>query len=482
MARRLFCLGLFGLLLWATPSGVLAAPAMSAMGQSAGPPQEIIHVVQPGETLFRIAERYGSSVEAVAHANGLTDPTKIYVGQQLTIPGMTSGLAYGRLASYVVQPGDSLAWIARRYATTWQELAAVNEFVSPSVLRAGRVLRVPARDWEGGPSGGLHIAGEGDTLHRIALRYDVSLWALIGANEGQHPGLIYPGMPLLVPGNGAGRLPSPFETAAVESLPAEPGESLVFVVRMRDDASLSGELFERRIRFAELNDVYYGLAGVHVFAEPGLYEATLRAETADGGVTEIAVDVVVEAGSYGYERIEAPPSLLDPAVVAAEKERLDALRPTFTTERAWTGIFEPPCPGTISSYFGTRRAYNEGPYTSYHGGVDLRGATGTPVRAPAAGRVMLTDTFAVRGGALVLDHGWGVLTGYWHLSSIEVEVGEMVEQGKVVARVGNTGLSTGSHLHWEMWVGGVNVNPLQWLDAFYPWPEPGEGLDHGELP
>jgi len=221
---------------------------------------------------------------------------------------------------------------------------------------------------------------------------------------------------------------------------------------------------------------------VHVFTEPGLYEATLRAETPVGGVTEIRVDVVVETGSYGYERIEASPSLLDPALVAVEKARLDALRPTFTGERAWLGLFEPPCPGTISSYFGTRRAYNDGPYTSYHSGVDLRGATGTPVRAPAAGRVVLTDTFAVRGGALVLDHGWGVLTGYWHLSSIEVEVGEMVEQGAVIARVGNTGLSTGSHLHWEMWVGGVNVNPMQWLESFYPWPEPGNGPDHGELP
>ena len=93
MVKKLFCLGLFVLLLWATPSGVLAAPAMSMMGQSAGPPQAIIHVVQPGETLFRIAERYGSSVEALAHANELTDPTKIYVGQKLTITGITRGPA-----------------------------------------------------------------------------------------------------------------------------------------------------------------------------------------------------------------------------------------------------------------------------------------------------------------------------------------------------------------------------------------------------
>ena len=143
----------------------------------------------------------------------------------------------------------------------------------------------------------------------------------------------------------------------------------------------------------------------------------------------------------------------------------------------WAGVFEPPCGGTISSYFGTRRAYNEGPYTSYHGGVDLRGATGTPVYAPASGTVVLADELVVRGDALMLDHGWGVLTGYWHLSTIEVEVGQHVEEGELIGRIGNTGLSTGSHLHWEMWIGGVNVNPMQWLEPFYSWPERRSGQE-----
>jgi len=482
MTRKLVRLALLNLLLWSTPRSVLAARQSLPRGQAAGPPQETIHVVQQGETLFRIAERYGSSIEALAHANGLTDPTKIYAGQQLKIPGVDSESTTVRLTSYVVQPGDSLSWIAKRHATTWDELAAVNELISPGVLQDGRVIRVPASDWEEGLPGGLHVARDAETLHRIALRYDVTPWALMAANEWRYPGLIYAGMPLLVPGKGVDRLPGPFQTVDVQSLPAKPGDSLVIAVRMEESGTLTGTVFERPIRFVELNGMYYGLVGAHVFTEPGLYQAKLAAETSDGDVTEITVDVVVEAGGYGYERIPAAPSLLDPEIVAAEKARLDALRPTFTTDRAWTGVFAPPCPGTISSYFGTRRAYNDGPYTSYHGGVDLRGATGTPVRAPAGGKVVLKDTFAVRGHALVLDHGWGVLTGYWHLSSIEVEVGQKVEQGEVVARVGNTGLSTGSHLHWEMWVGGVNVNPMQWLESFYPWSEIDNEPGHGELP
>jgi murein DD-endopeptidase MepM/ murein hydrolase activator NlpD len=85
--------------------------------------------------------------------------------------------------------------------------------------------------------------------------------------------------------------------------------------------------------------------------------------------------------------------------------------------------------------------------------------------------VVLAEPLALWGNALVIDHGWGVLTGYAHLSAIEVEVGQQVARGELIAKVGNTGLSTGSHLHWEMWVGGTSINALQWLEESFPWPE-----------
>ena len=84
---------------------------------------------------------------------------------------------------------------------------------------------------------------------------------------------------------------------------------------------------------------------------------------------------------------------------------------------------------------------------------------------------MLAEQLTLWGNAVLIDHGWGVLTGYAHLSAIEVQAGQQVEQGELIAKVGNTGLSTGSHLHLEMWVGGTSVNGLQWMETFYPWPE-----------
>ncbi|MGD2103502.1 MAG: M23 family metallopeptidase, partial [Anaerolineae bacterium] len=285
----------------------------------------------------------------------------------------------------------------------------------------------------------------------------------------------FSGGTLLIPGDEEERLPSPFESVEVHPLPVHQGDSLVIVARLEDAVTLTGTLFERTLQFAEENGVYYGLAGVRVFTDPGLYAVILEATDGDGQTTQVAASVVVEAGQFGYERIAASPSLLDPAVLAAERERLDAIRPTFTDERRWSGPLHRPCGGTVSSYFGTHRAYNDGPYTSYHGGVDLRGSTGTPVFAPAGGTVVLTDELTVRGNAVILDHGWGVLSGFWHLSARELELGQQVEQGDPIGRIGSTGLSTGAHLHWEMWVGGVNVDPLQWLSPFYTWPTWAEG-------
>ena len=91
-----------------------------------------------------------------------------------------------------------------------------------------------------------------------------------------------------------------------------------------------------------------------------------------------------------------------------------------------------------------------------------------PVLASQAGRVALTDPLTVRGNTLVIDHGHGIYTLYAHLSEILVSPDAQVEAGQQVARVGTTGLSTGPHLHWEVWVGGANVDPFNWTKLDLP--------------
>ncbi|MGD1995468.1 MAG: LysM peptidoglycan-binding domain-containing M23 family metallopeptidase [Anaerolineae bacterium] len=434
--------------------------------QSGGPLQPLVHVVQRGETLFSIARRYGTTVEAIAHANGIPDPRQIYVGQRLLIP---SGIEPSDTwSTHIVQPGETLSAIATQYALPWRTLAMANRLVNPNLLYAGQVLDLP-----GGASraGALHAVQPGETLTAIAYHHGLSLWELIEANHIANPSLILPGQWLLVPGEQPAWMPLPFTSVDLSPLPARQGQTVFVTVQAAEPVTLTGELFDRPLTFVEENDAYHAVVGIHAFTEPGLYELRLTAIDSEGQPVTISMGMVVEEGGYSYERIDIPrdrTNLLDPDLVAAERERIDEVRTIVSAVRRWQGPFRQPVEAAISSRFGTRRSYNGGPYSSYHAGVDFNAGRGTPVRAPASGAVVLAESLAVRGNAIVLDHGWGVLTGYWHLSSIEVAVGQEVQTGEVIGRVGSTGLSTGAHLHWEVWAGGISVDGLQWLSSAPP--------------
>jgi len=478
--RKVFVALTIVLLVWSS-----AAPAWAQAGDPPSQGSTSVHIVQRGETLFSIARRYGLTPEAIAHANGIPDPRQIYVGQRLFIPGGQEDTSATPLTPHIVQAGDTLVSIARRYHTSWQTLVQINSLLAPNVVHAGQIIQVPAAVSIAGEEtsaqlptegGAVYIVRPDDTLLHIALRHDVSPWTLAATSRVGNPALLYPGQELLIPGDGPGPLPAPFVAVEAQPLPVAQGSTLVVAVRTTEPVALEGGVFGQGLHFAEEEHVYYGLAGVHVFTEPGLYELELTAVDGQGERTRITTGVLVEAGRFSYERIDVPASrtgLLDPSTYARDRERFDAVRSTFTAERFWTAPFQRPCGGSISAYFGSHRSYNGGPYTSYHSGVDFRAPQGTPVHAAAGGTVVLAEPTGLWGNAIVIDHGWGVLTGYGHLSAIDVQVGQQVRQGDSIGKVGNTGLSTGSHLHWEMWVGGNSVNGLEWLETAYPWPDPG---------
>jgi murein DD-endopeptidase MepM/ murein hydrolase activator NlpD len=468
---------------------LLATASVTLVQAQAGePPTTSEHIVQRGETLLFIAQKYGTTVDAITHTNGIADPRRIYVGQHLIIPDRGEAGTM-ELVPYVIQAGDTVSSIARRYGITWQTLVHVNSLLSPNSIYPGLIIQVPRVIPTGEETiafpqtarGAICVIHPNDTLSRIGLRYDASPWMLIANNHLANPAAAYQGQELVVPGDGPGLLPVPFASIEIQPLPVTQGTTMIVAVYTTEPVKLQGRLFDQDVHFAEEKGVHYGMAGVHVFTEPGFYEMTLTAWDSAGRNTVLTTEVVVSAGSFGYERIDLPAdrvNLLDPITIAAERERLDSIRYTFIPDRQWKAPFQRPCPGAITAYFGTHRAYAAGPYTSYHSGVDFRAPTGTPVHAAAAGTVVLAEPLTVRGNVVFVDHGWGVLTGYWHLSSIDVQVGQRVEQGEVIARVGNTGLSTGAHLHWEVWVGGVSVDGLQWLDESFPWPG-SEGLATG---
>ncbi len=440
----------------------------SAAAQSGGPDQPLVHIVQRGETLFSIAQHYGTTVDALTHANGIPDPRNIYVGQRLTIANGSVPPALWMV--HFVRPGETLAAVATQYGVNWETMAQANRLLNPQLLSSGQVLQVPVDEEPTG--GGLHAVQPGETLLGIAFRYQVSLQELMAANGIADAALLLPGQWLLIPGQRPAWMPLPFEEIDLTPLPVQQGETLWVMVRTVEPVTLSGQLFDRSLQFVEENGAYYALVGVHALTDPGLYELTLSVANGGGEQAAVSIGVPVGDGGYSYERIDVPPSrtnLLDPELVVAEQQRLAQVQTIFTSQRRWDGPFWRPVEAAISSYYGTRRSYSGGPYNSFHAGLDFNAGGGTAVLAPADGTVVLAEPLAVRGNAVIVDHGWGLMTGYWHLAEIGVAVGQEVRRGDVLGRVGNTGLSTGAHLHWEFIVNGVSVDGLQWLDSAYPW-------------
>lgn len=152
----------------------------------------------------------------------------------------------------------------------------------------------------------------------------------------------------------------------------------------------------------------------------------------------------------------------------ADDEAIEKALEPFEPRQLWSGNFSLPVDAPQSTGFGEKRVYNGGVKRSYHKGLDLAGWEGQEVRAPADGVVLHTAQGVVNGNTIVLGHGLGLGTSYFHLSSIEVEPGESVRKGQVIGRVGGTG-GFAPHLHWEVRVQTVPVEPHALLQLPADW-------------
>ncbi len=386
--------------------------------------------------------------------------------------------------TYVVQRGDSLSLIARRYDTTVRAVAELNDVANPNLIFVGQRLLIPSTgDSPPPPSTQIHIVQPGETVIRIAARYGVTTSAIVEANYLANPSLIFAGQRLVIPGSAAPcctsrysastPLPSPFAAVELAPLPVIQGQTLAIKVQTDVPVSLAGSLNDGPLTFVREGSSYWALVGIGAIAPIGPYVLELTATDGTGKTTRASQLVQVVAGDFVTEQIilsSETSKLLDPALIRAENERLSQVFATFTRQQWWEGPFRVPLQGPlrVTSAFGTRRSYSGGPPTSYHGGIDYGAETGTPVLAAGRGRVVLAEELTVRGKAVIIDHGLGVYSSYYHLAEITVEAEQKVERGNPIGKVGSTGLSTGSHLHWGIRVGGVCVDPLQWTRQAFP--------------
>jgi len=248
-------------------------------------------------------------------------------------------------------------------------------------------------------------------------------------------------------------------TAAVVPGTARPGD--VVLVSVGEAATPpSGTVAGRPLRFWQAGEQrWLAVAPLPTETPPGPAAVEV---TADG--LPLAPPLELVPPGFASTTLSVPPKFLEPPLEARRRMALDQA----ALKKAYDQPFVPPrlsgplaVPRDVepSSRFGDQRVYN-GKTEGVHYGLDLPGATGDPVGAAGDGEVVLARDCYMSGQTVLLWHGAGVFTAYFHLSRMEVKVGDRVGPGQRLGRVGSTGRSTGPHLHWGVKVDGLWVDPL----------------------
>jgi len=220
----------------------------------------------------------------------------------------------------------------------------------------------------------------------------------------------------------------------------------------------------QRVLVSRVGDAWQAVVGLPLALKPGEHElAVLEGEKAERAVR-------FEVGAHDYEtehltlanRRQVDPEPDDLKRIAREHERLVRAFSTFSDFEPEDLAFDLPSAGRVSGGFGLRRFFNNEPRLP-HSGLDIAAPEGTPITAPAAGRVLETGDFFFNGLTVILDHGQGVVTMYNHLSKIDVAKGARVARGERIGAVGKTGRVTGPHLHWSVSLNNARVDPALFL-------------------
>jgi len=240
---------------------------------------------------------------------------------------------------------------------------------------------------------------------------------------------------------------------------------LVQVFALKDMKSISGSIFDKDIIFFKQKDHFRGIIGVPVNAAPGNYKLRLNMKYEDGA--ERVHDKYVRVGKGKFDKVSywlkpqkkklLAPDLINDEWAVIQKELIKE-----TPKKLWKGSFRIPAVGTTSMRYGAWQVIN-GVARGQHMGWDIAGAEYYRVRAANNGQVVIAEDFKVFGRTVVINHGQGIYSLYFHLSRIDVKEKEVVWKGKIIGMMGSSGVATGTHLHWGLSVHDVRVDPMQWV-------------------
>ncbi|MFQ5588197.1 MAG: M23 family metallopeptidase [Nitrospiria bacterium] len=261
-----------------------------------------------------------------------------------------------------------------------------------------------------------------------------------------------------------------FAQAGAEPLQIKQGAFARIVVTPGPGASsVAGRLKGRTIPYFEIEKgVFAALVGIDMDQPVGTLPF-LTTWKLDGKTVTREHVIDVRAAKFGVQKLTLPKKKvdLDPPTLKRVRREKALMRVAFETsvpEKLWEGAFIAPVKGRRQGTFGRRRIINGQPRRA-HTGEDISAPTGTPIVAPNHGRVVLVDDFFFNGVSVVIDHGLGLFSMYFHLSAVDVQVGDVVQTGRQIGRVGKSGRVTGPHLHWGMRLNNAKIDPYTLVGA-----------------
>lgn len=432
------------------------------------------YVVVSGDTLYGIADRFKTTIEAIQEVNNMNGSAGLQPGDRLKIPGL-EGLS-GIMVSDFVPLGASLTVLARRGQSTVEGLIKLNKITSPSELFVGREITI-TQNPETQMVASIPPLLPGESMLEAAILNQSNYYRLARINTLASPNLALPMDTYYAPSatQTTNSLAIPgLEEISLGNMPFMQGQTYTIQIKTNQPLKVSSELRNVKPGFyprGENEQIAYG--GINALAEPGIYPLTMEFTTASDLTYRIIQYVFVKDGNYAVDKnINVDPKTLEEEANTDEDKVFNDIVADPTPAQQWSGLWLSPTnePVCVTDKFGNRRTYNnDDSKLYYHTGLDLGYCMGIDVFAPAAGTVVaVKPEQVIRGNAIVIDHGMGIFTTYMHLAKIVVTEGEVVAPGQKIGEIGNTGRSAGPHLHFQVDANGVHVNPETWLLKVFP--------------
>jgi murein DD-endopeptidase MepM/ murein hydrolase activator NlpD len=257
-------------------------------------------------------------------------------------------------------------------------------------------------------------------------------------------------------------------TPSLELIPAsaKPGDPVLLVVHGVEGVP-DGTVGSLSAEFYRHGDTAEALVGIPVEEEPGLLrvKVTAGALTLDGGLEVVPPEFPERKLTVASKFVKIPKAAK--ARIKADQAAYQKAWATPFRPRAFGDNFEKPRDAVITAHFGDKRTLN-GKKTTQHFGLDLDGSTGDEIRAANDGRVVMVRDCYTSGNTVLVEHGGGLITSYFHMSKFLVKPGQEVKRGELLGLVGKTGRVTGPHLHFGAHIGTLWVNPQALLALPFP--------------